>query len=96
MPSDEQKPEATFERIMLDEIELLVIDLPKPTQAPVAFEVLSESEQAIAKAMIDGLSNRAIATQRGTSVKTVANQIRTIFTKLGVASRFELTARFAR
>ncbi len=85
-----------FERVILDDIELLVLDLPKPTHEHEAFKVPSESERAIAKALIRGLSNRQVAAARGTSLKTVANQVRTIFTKLGVVSRFELTARFAR
>ena len=36
--------------------------------------------------------NSAIAEARGTSVRTVANQIQAIFKKLGVSSRSELVA----
>jgi DNA-binding NarL/FixJ family response regulator len=41
-----------------------------------------------------GLSNRAIAAHRGRSPSTIANQIASAYSKLGIGSRAELAARF--
>lgn len=54
--------------------------------------VLSESEQEIVHAMLAGSRNAEIAELRSTSPKTVANQLYTIYRKLGVGSRDELAA----
>jgi DNA-binding NarL/FixJ family response regulator len=56
-------------------------------------ESLSPAERAVAELVMNGASNAEIATARGTSSRTVANQIATIFQKLGVSSRVELAAR---
>ena len=42
-----------------------------------------------------GGSNAQIARARGTSARTVANQVASVFVKLGVASRRELLAKLA-
>ena len=55
--------------------------------------VLSESEQAVARALIAGSSNAEIAKARGTSIKTVANQLYAMYRKLGVSNREELVAK---
>jgi DNA-binding CsgD family transcriptional regulator len=52
--------------------------------------VLSESEQQIVLTLLEGRSNAEIAEARGTSVKTVANQLQAVYRKLGVGSRDEL------
>jgi DNA-binding NarL/FixJ family response regulator len=39
----------------------------------------------------EGLANRAISQQLGTSVRTVANQLQRVYEKLGIHSRLELT-----
>jgi DNA-binding CsgD family transcriptional regulator len=52
---------------------------------------LTGSERDIARSVASGCSNREIARARGTSVRTVANQINGIFRKLRVQSRVELT-----
>lgn len=51
---------------------------------------LTQTERAIAAAMLNGASNRAIASARGRSVNTIANQIAALYKKLGVRSRQEL------
>lgn len=53
---------------------------------------LTPAEREVAALMLEGLSNRAIAKRRGASGRTVANQISSIFRKLGVTSRSELSA----
>lgn len=59
--------------------------------APGAGE-LTTAESDIVRAIFDGRSNAAIATARGAAVRTVANQVASIFRKLGVQSRAELVA----
>lgn len=53
---------------------------------------LTEAEQQVALAALAGLSNAEIGRLRGSSPRTVANQLATIFRKLGVSSRAELAA----
>lgn len=45
---------------------------------------------------LSGLSNAEVAKKRGTAVRTVANQLQSLFRKLGVNSRAELSARLVR
>lgn len=56
---------------------------------------LSNSEQEVASAVARGLSDHEIAAWRGRSVRTIANQLRSIFRKVGVKSRTELAAKMA-
>lgn len=57
---------------------------------------LTPSERDVALRASGGESNRQIARGRGTSERTVANQLASIFAKLGVGSRAELAARLQR
>lgn len=57
-----------------------------------ALSELTEAESEVLELVLQGLSNRAIAERRGTSRRTVANQIQSSFRKLGVSSRAELMA----
>ncbi len=54
---------------------------------------LTEAEQQVALEVYDGATNAQIASRRGTSVATVANQLDSIYRKLNVGSRVELIAR---
>lgn len=54
---------------------------------------LSPTEQAVAALALSGCTNAEIARRRGTSERTVANQMASLLRKLGVASRVELAAR---
>jgi len=68
--------------------ELFILSLPSPVaQLPA---VLTAAERHVAALVLDGLSNRTIAQMRGTSVRTVANQIASVFRKLNVTGRAEL------
>lgn len=58
--------------------------------------MLSKSERDVALRLLRGDSNRAIATARGTRVRTVANQVRCILRKSGTASRAEFAAKLTR
>ena len=55
-------------------------------------EGLSPAEREIAKAILEGLSNREISEARGRSLNTVANQVASVFRRLGISSRAELFA----
>lgn len=66
-----------------------VLALPGAGAGPVA-EMLSAAERDVATHLIDGKSNAEIARARGTSPRTVANQIRGMFDKLGLSGRSEL------
>ena len=57
---------------------------------------LRPSERDIVRRVLRGQSNGAIASARGTSPRTVANQLAAIYSKLGVRSRRELLARQVR
>jgi DNA-binding CsgD family transcriptional regulator len=54
---------------------------------------LTPSERSVALALSQRLSNTEIAHVRGTSVRTVANQIARMFRKFGVHTRAELVRR---
>jgi DNA-binding NarL/FixJ family response regulator len=51
---------------------------------------LSAAETGVLAELVAGRSNQAIAAARGTSVRTVTNQVSAVFRKLGVQSRAEL------
>jgi DNA-binding NarL/FixJ family response regulator len=53
---------------------------------------LSGAERTVVLDLLDGASRRDIAFSRGTSPRTVANQMASIFRKLRVGSRVELIA----
>ena len=55
-------------------------------------EALTAAEGEIVRAILEGQSNAAIARARGAAVRTVANQVASVFRKLGVRSRAELVA----
>jgi DNA-binding CsgD family transcriptional regulator len=70
--------------------ELLVISFsirPDPHAA------LTVAERAVVELVAVGCGNTEIARRRGVSKRTVANQIASVFGKLGVSSRLELVAR---
>jgi len=53
---------------------------------------LTPAEQAVAGRIVEGASFREIGKERGTSERTIANQVKAIYRKLGVRSRLELAA----
>ena len=56
---------------------------------------LTVAERAVLHAITEGQSNAAIARSRRTSLRTVANQVASLFRKLGVRSRHQLVAKLA-
>lgn len=70
-------------------VPLLVVSLPAGLP-PCIEKELTAAECEVAKALVAGDSYATIAARRGTRQRTIANQVRTIFGKLGVSTRSEL------
>ncbi len=51
---------------------------------------LTRSEAAVVELVLSGLRTKAIAAARGVSERTVANQLQSAYSKLGVTTRAEL------
>ena len=75
-----------------DEYAILGFTLPRLEAPP----ELSPAEREVVQAVIEGNSNAAIARARGTSVNTVANQLRSIYSKLKISNRIDLIRRCSR
>jgi DNA-binding NarL/FixJ family response regulator len=60
-----------------------------------ALDRLTPAEQAVARLAAAGLSNAEIGRKRRVSERTIANQLASVFQKLGIGSRVELTQRFS-
>jgi DNA-binding CsgD family transcriptional regulator len=58
--------------------------------------LLSSSEAEVAKLVAQGFMYKEIAQRRGTSQRTVANQLAAVFQKLGIGGRQELMALYAK
>jgi DNA-binding NarL/FixJ family response regulator len=57
---------------------------------------LTTAEREVLGLVLEGHSNAKIAALRGTSVRTVANQVASLLRALGARSRFELIGRLGR
>ncbi|MBZ0119479.1 MAG: helix-turn-helix transcriptional regulator [Sandaracinaceae bacterium] len=74
--------------------QFIVLSYALDTSAePALADRLSPAEAKVAAMVIEGLSNAAIAARRGTSARTVANQVASILRKLALESRRDLMAR---
>lgn len=63
------------------------------SELEVAFpDSLTTAEDAVARLLARGCTNREIALRRGTSERTVANQVASIFQKLRIDSRLSFFA----
>lgn len=75
---------------LADNEEIAVICLPIRGESHLLH--LSNAEQDVAYYLFDGKSYEEIASARGTAMRTVANQVTSIFRKLSVSTREEFTA----
>jgi DNA-binding CsgD family transcriptional regulator len=75
--------------LLTGDLALLVFDVPCEDRAG----RLTPAERAVVLLVLDGHSNADIGAMRGTSARTVANQVARILAKLGLHSRAELAAR---
>jgi DNA-binding NarL/FixJ family response regulator len=78
-------------RTTVEGTEYAVLAVPRRGIAGVAVHLTSAQRDVLAM-VVEGWPNETIAARRKTSVRTVANQLRTIYAKLGVGSRVELAA----
>ena len=78
--------------LRLDGDEVLIVSFPL---ASAPLPSLTSAERDVALRALAGASNREIAVARGSSERTVANQLSSIFKKLGIGSRAELAWRMA-
>lgn len=69
---------------------LAVFSVPLATADAVGS--LTPAEREVVSGLLAGLANREIAAERRCSVRTVANQVASIFRKTGARSRTELAA----
>ncbi len=53
---------------------------------------LTIAELDVARQVAAGASNTEVASERGSRARTVANQLASVYSKLGINSRFELAA----
>lgn len=83
-------PELRAARFALGGRDVAVLSFP--TDQLRVPESLSPAERDVTFALLHGATNAEIAARRGVAVRTVANQIASIFKKLGVSSRTELAA----
>lgn len=67
-----------------------VVVLRMPVRGQHLRSQLTGSEVAVVELVCAGLSNAEIAARRGSSKRTIANQLASIFKKLSVGSRHEL------
>lgn len=56
---------------------------------------LAPGEREVLRLLLAGLSNTQIANARGTSARTIANQVASLLKKLGARSRYELIGRMS-
>lgn len=81
-------------RFDVAEDEFAMLDWARPDG--IAPAGLTRAESEVLALVIAGLSNVEIARARGRATRTIANQVATIFRKVGVGSRLELFALQAR
>ncbi|HEV3351884.1 MAG TPA: AAA family ATPase [Acidimicrobiales bacterium] len=65
--------------------------LVSPRRPASGWTALTDSEAAVVRLVADGLTNREVAAKLFVSHHTVSGHLRSVFTKLGVNSRVELT-----
>lgn len=80
-------------KLRVGEEQLLVVSYPLLPTVP---RGLTLAEANVAQLIVAGRSNREIAALRGSRERTVANQVASVFRKLGVSSRSELIAALPR
>lgn len=79
--------------LALGDAELVVLSYA--TSEGAVLDSLTQAEREVATAAAAGMSTATIARLRGTSTRTVSNQLASIFAKLAVSSRAELARRVA-
>lgn len=86
-------PDLRLDLLKLGGVEFAVLSFP--IAAADGLAPLSAAEREVALLALQGLSTQDIAERRSTSSRTVANQLASIFRKLGVSGRGQLAAALA-
>lgn len=86
-------PKALEVRRLGSDDEFVLLSWPVPLEAPVG-DQLTPAEREVLALVVTGASNAQVARKRGTSVRTVANQMSRLLAKLHAGSRYELVRRF--
>jgi DNA-binding NarL/FixJ family response regulator len=71
--------------------QLRVVSVPRPDRR--LFRVLPPAELAVIRHLVEGLCYHEIARLRGTSTRTIANQITAVFRRMRASGRNELLSR---
>jgi DNA-binding NarL/FixJ family response regulator len=88
VPSDVSLPPGLrVSRMVVGTDELALFSVP--IGVPMLPTELTKAQRAVGLALLAGKSNAQIASARGTSIRTVANQISSLLRKLNVRSRAE-------
>ncbi|HEY1534625.1 MAG TPA: helix-turn-helix transcriptional regulator [Polyangiaceae bacterium] len=74
--------------LIYDERKLRVVSIPHP-ECQLA-DSLPTAEREVSRRLIEGFSYKQMSEERGTSVRTIANQVSAVFGRLGVSGRNEL------
>jgi DNA-binding NarL/FixJ family response regulator len=78
----------------LEHADEMFLVVSAPIEAP-PYAALSPAELEIARALARGANNAKIARKRGTSQRTVANQVGSLMRRLGVQSRTQVATKMA-
>jgi DNA-binding NarL/FixJ family response regulator len=81
----------TFSSLSDGAVEWRIISVPRPEQ-PLR-RLLPPAELAVIGSLVEGLSYEEIAQRRGTSTRTVANQITAVFRRMRVSGRNQMLQR---
>jgi DNA-binding NarL/FixJ family response regulator len=90
-PTEVATPTVSFYEARIAGLQLAII--PLESDLSDAESRLTKAQREVLELALQGLSDRAIARARGTSARTVANQLRAVFRALGVSNRLELAAK---
>ena len=88
-PRPEPDDDANAWRVPYGDEEIALVRIPSGVVGEHR-QALTAAEEQIVDFVAQGMSNVAIARARGTSVRTVANQLASIYRKLDICSRHEL------
>lgn len=69
-----------------------IVAIASTPRFPTSWEDLSSAERAVVELALRGRSDEEIARERGTSLRTIGNQLSRVYRRLGVAGRTELAA----
>jgi DNA-binding NarL/FixJ family response regulator len=91
-PKRRPPPGLDVDLVDVDGETILILSWPAGKH-PAAELPLTSAEQAVLRKIVAGWSNAEIAAARGTSTRTVANQVASLLRKFRVTSRHQLVRR---